>query len=333
MKIAPGQIAAHIGRKFEPLILIKGDDPLLCEEAADPVREWSRTSGFGEHRRYVVDGDFDWNAFFSEAYSPSLFAPRMIYELRLEGGKVGAVGSEILDQLAKAAPGHMILMVIAVKLDRSVFEASWAQVFENRGLLVVVERPEGRALHLWIRARMEGRGLQPSEAAVEHLAYQMEGNFLALAQEIDKLALLFGSGPISEDDLEDLLSDNSRFSVYSFVDACVKGDLPAALRILHRLREEGTEPILVTWAVARETRVLLQIALAHRQGAPLERLFAEKKVWSRRKPLVRAALGRLGPDALMALLQQVARMDRMIKGRALGQVWPELETLAISFCP
>jgi len=333
VKLLPSQVAAHIGRKFEPLVLIKGDDPLLCEEAADPIREWSRVSGFGERRRYVVDAGFDWNAFFSEFYSPSLFAPRVVYELRFEGGKVGAVGSEILTQLAKASLSHTMLIVIAVNLDRSAFEASWAREFEHNGLLVAVERPEGKALTAWIRQRMEARGLRASEPAIEHLAYQMEGNFLALAQEIDKLTLLFGAGSIDEDDLEALLGDNSRFSVYALVDACVKGDLPASLRILHRLREEGTEPILILWAIAREVRVLLQMALELKHGAPIERIFAEKKVWSRRKHLVRGALGRLGQEVLMKLLQQAARIDRVAKGRAQGQVWPELEALAVSFCP
>src|SRR3989304_76441 len=90
----------------------------------------------------------------------------------------------------------------------------------------------------------------------ELLAHHMEGNLLAAAQEIEKLALLLGRGEVSLDDIEGNLGDNARFSVFTLADACLRGGAAAILRILNSLRAEGVDPVLVLWALAREARSL-----------------------------------------------------------------------------
>ncbi|MHB1951651.1 MAG: DNA polymerase III subunit delta, partial [Acidiferrobacteraceae bacterium] len=299
MKIPSARLAAHLARGPEPRVLIRGDDPLLCDEATEPVRMAARAAGITECRRYSVDGRFDWAAFHGEFQSRSLFSPRSLYELRFQGGKLAAAARQALADLAAGASADAWLIVMAVGLERSSFEGPWMVAFERDGLVVSVDRPEGRALQEWVRARMEARGLSPDPAAVERLIFCHEGNFFGLAQEIDKLALQREPGPVSGDELDELLEDAGHFSIYALADACIAGVPDQAVRILARLRAEGTGPILVLWAVAREARVLLQIACERRRGVPLDRLFAEKKVWAKRRPAVSAALRRLSVDALM----------------------------------
>jgi DNA polymerase-3 subunit delta len=75
----------------------------------------------------------------------------------------------------------------------------------------------------------------------------MEGNLLACAQEIDKLAMLFGAPKYESDDIEGNLCDNARYNV-------LRWPTPAARRagggraILDSLRGEGVEPILILCA-------------------------------------------------------------------------------------
>jgi len=45
--------------------------------------------------------------------------------------------------------------------------------------------------------------------------------------------------------------------------------------------------------------------------------------------MVRAALGRLRYADLLGLLQETARADRVMKGRAAGDIWLELERLGL----
>jgi len=173
------------------------------------------------------------------------------------------------------------------------------------------------------------KGLRPGPGVVDLLAHLMEGNLLACAQEIDKLAMLFGAAEVGLDDIEGNLSDNARYNVFALADASLRGEPIAVARILDSLRGEGVEPILILWALAREARELSQMATMVAAGQPVMRVLDARRVWAKRKPLMSAALKRLSPEAAQDLLRRAARTDRILKGRGAGDVWQELQCLAL----
>jgi len=172
--------------------------------------------------------------------------------------------------------------------------------------------------------------LRAAPGAVELLAHHMEGNLLACAQEIDKLAMTHGEGEVGVAELEEALSDNARFTVFGLVDTCLKGDAPVVARQLASLRAEGVEPVLVLWALARELRALAQFAGQLARGGNESAVLS--RVWAQRRGPVRDALRRLKPASWLALVARAARIDRVIKGRASGDAWDELLSLSLAVC-
>jgi DNA polymerase-3 subunit delta len=98
--------------------------------------------------------------------------------------------------------------------------------------------------------------------------------------------------------------------------------------MLDGLRAEDVPAPVVLWALAREIRTLARLARVQEQGQPLERAFAELRVWDKRKPLVRQGLQRFGSRQWRGLLRGCARIDRIIKGREPGaDPWEALRRL------
>ena len=56
---------------------------------------------------------------------------------------------------------------------------------------------------------MQNAGLQPDRDAVRLIADRVEGNLLAAQQEVEKLRLLHGEGPISAEDVDAAVADSS----------------------------------------------------------------------------------------------------------------------------
>ncbi|MGE3774796.1 MAG: DNA polymerase III subunit delta, partial [Gammaproteobacteria bacterium] len=98
-------------------------------------------------------------------------------------------------------------------------------------------------------------------------------------------------------------------------------------RMIRGLRAEGVEPVLLSWLVNRELRLLSKLAEA---GRSLDAQFAAERVWQSRQPLLRRALQRLPADAIVRLLRDSLRVDRLVKGAAPGDPWDELESLYVA---
>jgi len=332
MQISPDQLSNHLKRGLAPVYFVYGEEILLVEESCRAIREAARAAGYAERQVLTVESGFDWNGLFASLQSLSLFSERRIVELRLPTGKPGETGAAILTEIAAQPPADVVFLVTCGKLEKATRESRWARALEGAGVAVPVYPLEAAQWPAWIRRRMETQGMKPGPGVVDLLAHLMEGNLLACAQEIDKLVMRRGGGEIGLDDIEGNLSDNARFNVFGLADASLRGEAAAVDRILDSLRGEGVEPVLILWALVREIRELAQLARLVAAGQPAARAMDARRVWAKRKPLVGAALKRLPPDAWQSLLQRAARADRILKGRGAGDIWQELQCLALGMC-
>ncbi|MCU0970340.1 MAG: DNA polymerase III subunit delta, partial [Gammaproteobacteria bacterium] len=145
---------------------------------------------------------------------------------------------------------------------------------------------------------MRQRGLVPAPGVAEMLAERSEGNLLACVQEIEKILLLQGAGPVSAEQVGSVVADSARFDVYGLTDTVLAGAAGRGLRMLHGLRAEGTAASLVLWAIAREARALAAISAGVDAGGRLEALLQAQRVWDKRRPLAAPRLH--GPVARRA---------------------------------
>ncbi len=327
MRLNADRLAAQLQHILAPAYLISGDEPLLVSEAAASIRDAARARGFSERELHTVERSFDWNGLANASDNLSLFADKRIVELRLPTGKPGKEGSAVIAGLAERPVDDRLLLVITGKLDRSAAAAKWAKAIEKNGVVVQVWPIDRQRLPQWIRLRMQKLDLKASADAVQLLADRVEGNLLAAQQEIDKLALLHRDGVIDAEAVAHSVADSSHYDVFQLVDAADLGDAARSLKILHGLRAEGVEPVLVLWALAREIRTLASIAWKIRNGTPENTVLNQAGVWERRKPVIRGALSRHTMDSLHRALMTAAETDFVIKGLEPGRPWNALEAL------
>lgn len=329
MRLRPDQIASHLQRNLAPVYLVSGDEPLQVAEVSDAVRARAREKGCGERLVFNVEAGFDWNALLQARDSLSLFAEQRLVELRLPTGKPGEAGAKALREYVAHPPEGDVLLVIAGKSDKDAQRSKWFTALEQVGVVVQVWPPKLAQLPAWIERRMRARQLQPDAEAVALLAERMEGNLLACAQEIEKLVLLHGAGPVDGAAVAAAVADSARYSVYDLADRAMAGEGAVVTRILRGLQGEGERPTLVLWALAREIRALAAMAEELRRGTAMDQVLYKNKVWENRKALVSATLKRCSPQRLRRLLRQAGRVDRIIKGAAAGNAWDELLQLAL----
>ena len=111
MKLAPAQLAKHLQGSLAPVYIVSGDDPLLCQEAADAIRSAARQQGFDERQVFSADASFDWGSLLQAGASMSLFAEKRLLELRLPSGKPGDKGAAALIEYCSRPAEDTLLLV------------------------------------------------------------------------------------------------------------------------------------------------------------------------------------------------------------------------------
>lgn len=328
MRIPFPQLANHLAAGLPPVLMICGDEPFQSGEAATLIRQRARELGYTEREVLEVEGNYDWGQLAAAALSLSLFASQKLIELRLISGKIGREGGEaVRAYCARPRPEHRLL-ILAPNLEYQELKAKWVQTVEQAGVLVQVQALEGQRLVDWIARRLRERGLVPGPEVAAMLAERVEGNLLAAAQEVEKLALLHGQGPLSAEQLGRAIADSARFDLFDIPEAALAGDRPRMHRIIQGLAAEGTAEPLVLWVLAREVRLLTRAAFAAQGGGrALDAFLTAERVWQNRQGPCKAALRRLPSTRLQDLLGQCALADRQIKGLARGDPWLTLAAI------
>jgi DNA polymerase-3 subunit delta len=180
----------------------------------------------------------------------------------------------------------------------------------------------------WIARRLARQGQRAGAETLAFLADRVEGNLLAAHQEILKLALLAPAGELEARAVEAAVSSVARYDFETLAAALYAGDLAHYARALEGLRGEGESAAGLAWRLGDELVALLRIRL--QMGArPLERLFAEQRIWRAAQPRCEAALKRLDAARLRAAVLRVALAERAAKGAASGDPWDELLALGL----
>lgn len=318
MPIRPRQFESILKRGLKPVYLLSGDEPLQINEAMDVVRQAAREQGFSERTILTVEPGFEWSRLLDEASSLSLFAQRRILDLRLGKYKPGKVGEAALMAYLAKPFGDVLLLIQSARLDRAAAGKAWVKQIERMGIWMAAWSLRPDEMRRWLRERLHQRGLRPDESALDLLQAQVEGNLLAAAQEIELLTLVHGSGPLDAATILAVVSGNARYDAGELIEATLGGDRARMERILRGLRAEGVEPTLLAWLLIHAAGILVTLLDGESMPDRARRLSPVQ-----RKLLEHAASHWAGVDST-TLITLAARLDRLVKGRAVGDVWNEL---------
>ncbi len=252
--------------------------------------------------------------------SLSLFAERRIVEVRLPTGKPGVTGAKVLKRVIESAGVDTLVLILTGRLDREAANSEWVRAVEEHGASLALWPIARAAFPEWLQARARQLELAVAPDALALLAERTEGNLLAAAQELAKLALLAVDGRVDAAAVLASSTDSSHFDVAELDRALTQADTARALRVLAGLRAEEVELPLVLWAALKALHAVLA---AEAGTAPPRGGYGFNSAPPRRR--------RMGA-APAALVARAARADAMAKGRMRGDAWDELALLAAELC-
>lgn len=332
MRLGPEQLNSSLSRSpLKPVYLISGDEPLQVIECADLVRRRAREHGFSERVVFDAGTGFEWNSLLEAGSTLSLFAERQLLELRLGKTRPGKEGGAVLIQYCEQSAWDNLLIITADRLDKKIQQSKWYKTIDSTGVTVQVWPIVATELPAWIQKRVRQEGMCITPEAAGLLAERVEGNLLAANQEIKKLCLLATGNEIDIHTVASAVADSTRFDVFDMIASALAGNAARAVRMLHGLGSEGADPAAILGAVLWEFRRLNRLAWEAENGAPLDKLFTDHRIWDKkRKHAIKLALKRHSREKLNTMLRSVLKTDKTIKSADRDLAWDQLQLFLLS---
>ena len=332
MELRPEQLVTQpASQPLQPAYLVAGPETLRVLEAADAIRARARAEGISEREVFDADGrDFDWNRLESTFNAPSLFSARRLVELRLPSGKPGKEGAEVITSFCAHPPPDVVLLITANEWSKA-HQGKWADAVARIGTLAIAWAIKPHELSDWIERRLRSKGLRAEPEAVQRLSERVEGNLLAAAQEIDKLALLAQDERLDVGAMEALVADAARYDVFRLAEAMLAGQSTAVIRMLAGLRAEGEAAAALMPILVKELLRTAALARVQASGGNLSAEMKGQGIWeSRQAPFKRALQRHAEPRRWERFVAEAGKVDRIAKGRGDGDVWVALERLLVA---
>ncbi|MBK7793765.1 MAG: DNA polymerase III subunit delta [Betaproteobacteria bacterium] len=330
MEINVRKLPEHLERTLAPIYVVHGDEPLLAIEAGDAIRAAARRHGCDEREVLVAERDFRWDSFLAAGANMGLFGGRKLVDLRIPGGKPGTEGARALQAYGERPNPDQVLLVTLPRLDRAAQASGWFTALAAAGVAVAVYPLERDDLPGWIAGRLARQQQRAGSETLSFLADRCEGNLFAARQEIEKLGLLLPAGEVAHDAVLQAVADVARFDVFQLSEAWLTGDAARAIRIIVALEAEGEGIQLLLWQLGEDVHALAAIHAAMAAGTPAATAVRNARVWGKRQAAMERAARRLRPDAVLPLLQGLARLDALSKGIGRGNAWDDLQSLAMA---
>lgn len=313
MQVKPEDLASHLKSRLLPVYFVSGDETLLVEESCDAILQAARAQGFTERSIHHVEGGFKWHDLNHDSSSMSLFAEKKILDVRVPQKKFDREGSDaIRDWLtAHAEAGESMMIIRTTRLEARQRSSAWFKAIDKAGAVTLIWPMSPRQLPRWISDRLARAELRAEPDAVQYLCDKVEGNLLAAAQEVQKLALQSLPSPITLEAMTNSLEDSSRFTAFDLIDAMMAGDQRRVVHVLDVLRQEGVALFAILGALTSQLR----------------RLHDGGRLPPARQKLVQDFARRIRDP--LPVLAECALIDQQGKGQKIGDPWISLEKMLL----
>ena len=339
MKLKINHLALYLANnKLLPVYILSGNEPLQILESKQLIINKARNSGFSDVTILQADKDFTWGTFIEEAYNVSLFATKAIIDLQIKDFTPQA--KKILQEYKPPTNMQNIVIISCNKLTSADCKAKWFKSLEQQAVYIDIWPVETKQLPSWVKQRFATDGFNISDELAYLIADKVDGNLVAAAQEVEKLKILSESKTISNELVEQAITDCSKFDAYKLADTTMAGNLQEALKVLTRLQATDGEPAIILWALVRELRILNHFArltannvndseiwpqLAKVSGSPV--FFIKKKT-----NILKVAMQRHSEATIREMLILASTIDKTIKGVIAANPWSLLVELVSKLC-
>ncbi len=252
----------------QPVYVLVGEERFLKRLAQERIQTLVFGAEGSDFARTAFEGDStDWASVRDELETLPFLSPRRLVIVQ-DADDFVSKNRESLEAYVKA-PSRSAALVLDV--ETWMKSTRLAKALDERATIRCEPIKDSRRLSQWCAAWASQRHGKTLPGPAAQLLVELIGPEMGvLDQELAKLAVYVGKKPqIDAKDVDTLVGHSRVNTAWEMLDAVAEGKRVAAFNTLHRLLDQGEQPIAILGAMSWQLRKLAQVARLGRQGVPL----------------------------------------------------------------
>ena len=312
LEINTEQLETTLEQKFYNAYLLTGDDLWHQQDCISKIK--AKAAGYEIAPIIQIENDKSWQNFTIQNNNLSLFDSKKLYQIKLS--KLSAKGKVIvLDYIAAQSPNTCIILIMP-KLSAAEKKAVWYKKFNEQNLTVTIWPLFANKIPTWVNAQLKKLGLTAGSETVEALISYHHNNLPALAQTIDKIALLHTNKKLTLQDIKPMLYGQDKFTPYDLLEHIASGNLTKVLGIIDNFKQELLQINIVLYVLTTE----IEEALFPKKNAYLSNM---------KKTRLQKLQRKLANKDQHKIITTLRDTEKAIKGLANKDPWHDLTQVAL----
>jgi DNA polymerase III subunit delta len=310
--------------RLAPLYLFVGDEQYLQERAVkmlfntmDEATRVFNASIYSIGDTAAGEKVSTWTAIETANQIPMIAARRIIVIRDFD--KIKDDENELmLDYLKSPSPTATVVFQAASLDQRRKLTSALMKTCE----VVVFERLSEQQAAKWAEEFLKLRGCRIEPGALGHLIGLVGTRLTRLSNELEKLATYAGGGFISNTAVEELVPRAREHTSWELWDAIIDRNRNRALKLMDRLLEDGSEPLVILGALAGLYRRMLAAKELMLRRASTEEVNKATGRYGRNAEIFNARILRTSREEITHGLRRIAGVDNAIKN---SEATPKLQ--------
>jgi len=322
MLLTREDLRSHLKRReLAPVYVLFGPETYLRDIALKTICDFSFTDGeardFNE-TEFSLNAEGSLGAALAAAEQLPMMAARRV--IRITDVRVSATGGRDtlreedearLEAYLKRPADSSVVIFVAEEFDK---RRKVAKLLTEHTAAVEFTELKDEELSKWARDKIKDAGSQMDERALRLLVSLVGPDVRRLTIEIQKLSTAALPDRVISSELVELLVGNSReISNFDLTDNLFTGRKTEALRILNKILNDGSEPLMLLGLISYNVRRLLMAKEAMAEGVDRGAVARIAKLRYSDQEAFLAAARRADAKALARAIQRIAETDLAIK--------------------
>ena len=310
---------------MKPFYLLLGPENAIAERALSKI-----SAQLKEHKAETttISAPDAQVGEISDALAPSLFADRRALVIKDLQDLPDECKDEVIRYLQAPDPSIVVVFLhkggVKGKALLDAIKKEKPEVIVCDALKKESEKEE------FVKALFLDSGRKASAAAISALVGALGNDLRELQQAVSQIALDAPAGTIDESYIDTFHQGRIETTGFDVADAALDGNLPVALISLRAALDTGTDPVMVTSAIASSLRSMAKVSGTNRGSKSFE-LAGQLGMAPWQIDKARRQLQNWSPRAIATAVEAIAQADADVKGASSDPIFAlekALETLA-----